>query len=150
MSEKREDVAVRFYEGMISKEIVNFKKGDSTIKMKRIKLPNDDPTDSQVRRSFLVKESAIGTDLKNPHMKYVYLGKDAEYKVVRKNFDPETKKAEILEESKMTGQAIADTFKAERDRGYAEWKAQQPAEPTNEFNNPDVELATEDDVTMDM
>lgn len=145
--EKREEVAVRFYEKMVSGENINLKKGDATIKMKRVKMPNDDPKDSQVRRSFLVKESAIHTDVKNPHMKFTYLGKDQEYTVVRKNFDPETKKSEILEETKMTGEQIADVFNAERDRQYADWKANQP-EPTNEIANPETELV--EDAGMDM
>ena len=138
MSEKKEDIAVRFYEGYVSKEIINFKNKDgSKIKLARVKMPND-PGDERVRRSFLVKESAIGTDIKNQHMRYVYLPKDVEFKVVRRNFDPETKKSEILTEEKMTGQQIADVFDKERDRQYAQWKANQP-QPEQEIDNPELE-----------
>lgn len=140
---KDNEVAVKFYEGFISKEIVSFKNGDKTIPGKRIKMPNDDPSDTRVRRSFVVRESQIGTDTKNPHMKYVYLnktdkdGNDIEYRVVRKNYDPETKKSEILEDLKMKAQDIADVFQAERDREYAEWKASE-ASKTNVQNEPDI------------
>lgn len=140
---KDNEVAVKFYEGFISKEIVSFKNGDKTIPGKRIKMPNDDPSDTRVRRSFVVRESQIGTDTKNPHMKYVYLnktdkdGNDIEYRVVRKNYDPGTKKSEILEDLKMKAQDIADVFQAERDREYAEWKASE-ASKTNVQNEPDI------------
>lgn len=140
---KDNEVAVKFYEGFISKEIVSFKNGDKTIPGKRIKMPNDDPSDTRVRRSFVVRESQIGTDTKNPHMKYVYLnktdkdGNDIEYRVVRKNYDPETKKSEILEDLKMKAQDIADVFQAERDREYAEWKASE-ASKTNVQSEPDI------------
>ena len=140
---KDNEVAVKFYEGFISKEIVSFKNGDKTIPGKRIKMPNDDPSDTRVRRSFVVRESQIGTDTKNPHMKYVYLnktdkdGNDIEYRVVRKNYDPETKKSEILEDLKMKAQDIADVFQAERDREYAEWKASE-ASKTNAQSEPDI------------
>jgi hypothetical protein len=125
---KDNEVAVRFYEGFISNEIITFKNGDKTIAGKRIKMPNDDPNDTRVRRSFVVRESQIGTDTKNPHMKYVYLnktdkdGKEIEYRVVRKNYDPEKDKSEILEDTKMKAQGIADVFQADRDREYAEYK----------------------------
>lgn len=140
---KDNEVAVKFYEGFISKEIVSFKNGDKTIPGKRIKMPNDDPSDTRVRRSFVVRESQIGTDTKNPHMKYVYLnktdkdGNDIEYRVVRKNYDPETKKSEIMEDLKMKAQDIADVFQAERDREYAEWKASE-ASNTNVQSEPDI------------
>ena len=135
---KENEVAVRFYEGYISKEIVSFKNGDKTIPGKRIKMPNDDPSDTRVRRSFVVRESAIGTDTKNPHMKYVYMnkcdkdGNEIGYRVVRKNYDPETKKSEILEDIKMKAQDIADVFEAERDREYAEYKASKANETAKE------------------
>ena len=134
MSEKKEkkEVAVRFYEGYISNEKISFKRGDKTIPMKRVKMPNDDPDDSTPRRSFIVNEAAIGTDTKNSHMKFVYLGEESEYRVVRKNFDPETKQSEILEDFKMTGKEISDVFTKERDREYAEYKASQAQDNSNE------------------
>lgn len=140
---KREEVAVRFYEGMVSKKLVNLKKGDATIKLKRVKLPNDDPKDSTARRSFLVAENKIFTDKKNPHMLFTYLGKDQEYKVQRNDFNPETKENKVLEETKMTGQAIADVFKAEADKSYAAWKESQPV-ATNEIDTPFEETIEND------
>lgn len=140
---KENEVAVRFYEGFISKENVTLKEGDKSVKMVRVKMPNDDPDDSQVRRSFIVRESSVGTDTKNPHMKYVYLNKDSEYRVVRKNFDPETKKSEILEDIKMTGQAISDIFKADRDREYAEYKASKGVDNL-EIDAPEEVIEIED------
>ena len=149
-SMKENEVPVKFYEGFISREVVSIKNGDKSIPGKRIKMPNDDPTDTRVRRSFVVKEAQIGTDTSNPHMRYVYLnkkdknGNDIEYRVVRKNYDPETKKSEILEDIKMTAEQIADTFQKERDREYAEWKATQavqsqtqaePTDPSEEIIN---------------
>lgn len=126
---KENEVAVRFYQGFITKENIVVKDIDGKdVKLARVKIPNDDPNDKQPRRSFACRESLIGTDLKNPNMRYVYLKKDKEYRVIRKNFDAETKKSEIIEDIKMTGQAIADTFQTERDREYAEWKAKQVKE----------------------
>jgi len=149
-------VAVRFYEGYISNEIVTFKNGDKTIPAKRIKMPNDDPSDTRARRSFVVRESQIGTDSKNPHMKYVYLdkknkdGNEIEYRVVRKNYDPETKKSEILEDTKMKAQEIADVFQADRDREYAEWKASNTGKTVSEPETAQPEEVIENSEGMEM
>ena len=149
-------VAVRFYEGYISNEIVTFKNGDKTIPAKRIKMPNDDPSDTRARRSFVVRESQIGTDSKNPHMKYVYLdkknkdGNEIEYRVVRKNYDPETKKSEILEDTKMKAQEIADVFQADRDREYAEWKASNTSKIVSEPETAQPEEVIENSEGMEM
>lgn len=147
-------VPVRFYKGYISKEKITLKKDDKDIKMSRVKMPNDDPESSQVRRSFLVRESMIGTDTKNPNIKFVYLnkldkdGNEIQYRVVRKNFDPNTKKSEIVEDTKMTAQQIADVFQVARDREYAEYKAAQSQNAAEveavELSEPEQVIENED------
>lgn len=119
MSEEKKNIYVRFHKNFKSNRPIFKKVGESTIKLAGIKLPNDDLNDKSDMRQFVVKETMIQTDEKNPNYRYVYLNPDVEYTVKRVHFNPDTKETTYSDETKMTAQQLADIHKAERDRRYA-------------------------------
>lgn len=142
-AKKKEEVAVRFYEGFVTTKPFDYKQKDGTVvKLQSVKIPNGENDTIAVRRTFVVPANKIGTDSKNIHMRYVYLEKDTEYKTRRMNYIPDDKKWECLEESKMTGQQIADAFETDREKEYAAWKAKQPQDPVEEASA-DASLSNE-------
>lgn len=142
--QKREEVAVNFWRDNIVKKNYNI----HGIVCKRVKMPNDDLNDSTPKRGFLIAESKIYEDKKNPKRSYCFLGKDQEYRVTRVNWDPEKKEQTTLEDIKMTGEQISNVFKLERDKAYAAWKASQPVQ-TTEIDAPvEQEIEKSDGVEM--
>ena len=71
---------------------------------------------TELKRTFTVPVSRGYTDRKYSYVKYTYLKKDKEYKVMRCLFDEDARSKTVEESYTMTGQQIANVFNRYRDR----------------------------------
>ena len=117
-SEMREDeVAISFLESFIRKERITVPTGDGeSFELNVIEMPDEEGDEHEIKRTFTVPVSRVYTDRKYSYVKYTYLKKDKEYKVMRCLFDEDARSKTVEESYTMTGQQIANVFNRYRDR----------------------------------
>ena len=114
---REDEVAISFLESFIRKERITVPTGDGeSFELNVIEMPDEEGDEHEIKRTFTVPVSRVYTDRKYSYVKYTYLKKDKEYKVMRCLFDEDARSKTVEESYTMTGQQIANVFNRYRDR----------------------------------
>ena len=114
---KEDEVAISFLESFIRKERITVPSGDGeSFELNVIEMPDEEGDEHEIKRTFTVPVRRVFTDRKYSYVKYTYLKKDKEYKVMRCLYDEEARSKTVEESCMMTGQQIANVFNRYRDR----------------------------------
>ena len=107
---KDDEIALSFSKSFIRTKIP-MKAGDGKeYQLYIIEMPDEDNDQQDIKRTFTVEESRLGTDRKHDYIKFTYLKKDRHYRVMRSKYDEKSKTVIVKETTEMTGQEIADVF----------------------------------------
>lgn len=121
---KDDEIALSFSKSFIRTKIP-MKAGDGKeYQLYIIEMPDEENDQQDIKRTFTVEESRLGTDRKYDYIKYTYLKKDRHYRVMRSRYDENSKTVIVKETSEMTGQEIADVFARYRSRKRKEFEDQ--------------------------
>ena len=114
---REDEVAISFLESFIRKEKITVPAGDGeSFELNVIEMPDEEGDEHEIRRTFTVPVKRVFTDRKYSYVKYTYLKKDREYKVMRCLYDEDARSRKVEESYTMTGQQIANVFNRYRDR----------------------------------
>ena len=114
---KEDEVAISFLESFIREERITVPSGSGeSFELNVIEMPDEEGDEHEIKRTFTVPVRRVFTDRKYSYVKYTYLKKDKEYKVMRCLYDEEARSKTVEESCMMTGQQIANVFNRYRDR----------------------------------
>ena len=114
---REDEVAISFLESFIRKEKITVPSGDGeSFELNVIEMPDEEGDEHEIRRTFTVPVKRVFTDRKYNYVKYTYLKKDKEYRVMRCLYDEEARSRTVEESCTMTGLQIANVFNRFRDR----------------------------------
>lgn len=110
------EVSISFFKSSIKGKIsMKTGKGEE-YKLYVIEIPDDEENIQNHKRTFTVPEYRLKTDKKRDYVKYTYLQKDRNYRVIRAEYDSDNRVNRCLEDGMMTGQQIANIFEKNRKR----------------------------------
>ena len=130
---REDEVAISFLENFIRKEKITVPSGDGeSFELNVIEMPDEEGDEHEIRRTFTVPVKRVFTDRKYNYVKYTYLKKDKEYRVMRCLYDEEARSRTVEESCTMTGQQIANVFNRFRDRKRKELEKPATADSQKE------------------
>ena len=132
---KEDEVAISFLESFIRKERITVPSGDGdSYELNVIEMPDEEGDEHEIKRTFTVPMRRVFTDRKYSYVKYTYLKKDKEYRVMRCIYDEEARSRTVEESYMMTGQQIANVFNRYRDRKRKEQEKKMTSDSQKEGN----------------
>ena len=113
---KDDEIALSFSKSFI-RDLITMPSADGgSYKLYIIEMPDEEDDVHEIKRTFTVPEEKLKTDRKYDYIKYTYLKKNRQYRIMRTRYDENARVQRVLETCHMTGQEIADVFSRYRDR----------------------------------
>ena len=120
---KDDEIALSFSKNFIRKERIPMTSGTGdSYELLVIEMPDEEGEKHEIKRTFTVPVSRVYTDKKHEFVRYTYLKKEGQYRVMRSLYDKEARLARVEETCQMSGQEIADVFNRYRERKRKEFE----------------------------
>ncbi len=113
---KDDEIALSFYKSFIRTRLRIPSVDGGSYEFYIIEMPDDENDVHEIKRSFTVPVSKLKNDKRDKNIKFTYLKKDREYRVMRSLYDENSRSTRVEETGLMTGQQIADVFRMFRNR----------------------------------
>lgn len=129
---KDNEIALSFSEKFIKDKMTLPSADGGTYDLYIIEMPNEEGDDTEPKRTFTVPVSSVRTDNKYDYIKYTYLRKERQYRVLRAEYDKEQKASRVLETCTMSAEDIKAVFDRYRDRKRKNFEKQLSIEEKKE------------------
>ena len=129
---KEEEVSISFNQSFIRERVTLPSADGGSYELYIIEMPDEEGDKHEIKRTFTVPASRLHTDRKYDYIKFVYLLKDKNYRVMRALYDSDYRARRVESDFHMTGQEIADVFQRYRDRKKKKLEKDLNADPAGE------------------
>ena len=129
---KEEEVSISFNQSFIRERVTLPSADGGSYELYIIEMPDEVGDEHEIKRTFTVPVSRLYTDRKYDYIKFVYLLKDKNYRVMRALYDSDYRARRVESDFHMTGQEIADVFHRYRERRRKELEKTVTADPARE------------------
>ena len=113
---KDNEIALKFSEKWIKDRMTLPSADGGTYELYIIERPNEEGDDTELKRTFTVPVSRVHPDQDKEYLKYTYLLKERQYRVMRAEYDRENRASRVIETCTMSAEDIKAVFDRYRDR----------------------------------
>ena len=113
---KDNEIALKFSEKWIKDRMTLPSADGGTYELYIIEMPNEEGDDIEPKRTFTVPVSRVHQDQDKEYLKYTYLLKERQYRVMRAEYDRENRASRVIETCTMSAEDIKAVFDRYRDR----------------------------------
>ena len=113
---KDNEIALKFSEKWIKDRMTLPSADGGTYELYIIEMPNEEGDDIEPKRTFTVPVSRVHSDQDKEYLKYTYLLKERQYRVMRAEYDRENRASRVIETCTMSAEDIKAVFDRYRDR----------------------------------
>ena len=113
---KDNEIALKFSEKWIKDRMTLPSADGGTYELYIIEMPNEEGDDTEPKRTFTVPVSRVHQDQDKEYLKYTYLLKERQYRVMRAEYDRENRASRVIETCTMSAEDIKAVFDKYIDR----------------------------------
>ena len=113
---KDNEIALKFSEKWIKDRMTLPSADGGTYELYIIEMPNEEGDETEPKRTFTVPVSRVYSDQDKEYLKYTYLLKERQYRVMRAEYDRENRASRVIEICTMSAEDIKAVFDRYRDR----------------------------------
>ena len=121
---KDNEIALKFSEKWIKDRMTLPSADGGTYELYIIEMPNEEGDDTEPKRTFTVPVSRVYPDQDKEYLKYTYLLKERQYRVMRAEYDRENRASRVIETCTMSAEDIKAVFDRYRDRKRKNFESQ--------------------------
>ena len=121
---KDNEIALKFSEKWIKDRMTLPSADGGTYELYIIEMPNEEGDDTEHKRTFTVPVSRVHQDQDKEYLKYTYLLKERQYRVMRAEYDRENRASRVIETCTMSAEDIKAVFDRYRDRKRKNFESQ--------------------------